>query len=282
MQLEIGPLQTYPFISYHNLKTDAFNLESINSADLIWNAKCSLKCVINGQEAVIPSNTIVLLNTGDSFSCDSNNVSHIKVLRVNAEIFSPSMIFLCGFINAFGKRNSKNSTLLFFKNEQTPEIEEIFKNIEQILNDCSSMDIEKLKFNIYKLLQKALVERFIQDIRYINLFGEILSKQFNIFHNVSDYALQLNMEPKNLLRKFQKHNLKNPSEIIRAKLLLEVKLMIVYTNKSIREICFEVGFYDPAYFSRFFKKHVGVTAQSFRKQYASDLRTVKMENSTMQ
>jgi AraC-like DNA-binding protein len=75
------------------------------------------------------------------------------------------------------------------------------------------------------------------------------------------------MEPKNLLRKFQKHGLKNPSEIIKEKLLLEIKRMIIYTKKSMRDICFEIGFYDPAYFSRFFKKHVGITPKNYRKQY---------------
>ncbi|OUS03586.1 hypothetical protein A9Q86_01365 [Flavobacteriales bacterium 33_180_T64] len=269
MQAEIGSLLNYPYISYENHISEIFKLESLCSADLIWNTKCALKCQINNQQMVMPSNSIVLLDKGNSFSCESTNLSQVKVLRFNTEIFSSSLIFICGFINASTKNNFKNHTILFFKDEQRSLIENTFIFIEDIIKETTSINVEKLKHTLCSLLQNALKEKFSNDIKYINCFGEILNSQFSIFHNVSDYAAQLDVEPKNLLRLFQKKGLKNPSEIIKDKLLFESKKRIIYTSKSIREICFEVGFYDPAYFSRFFKKHTGVTAQYFRKQYKS-------------
>ena len=281
MHLKTGSLDKYPYISYNDYKTEALKFQSDNSTDLIWNTKCSLRCKINNQEIVIPSNSIILLDRGSSFSCKDDNLVQVKILRFNTEIFSDSLVFICGFINTSARENLKNNTILLFENEQIPVIENIFLTIEQILKERSSLNIKKMKAAIFKLLQNALKDKFANDARYINRFGEILNSQFSILHNVSGYALQLNMAPKNLLRKFQKQGLKNPSEIIKEKLLLEIKEMIIYTDKSIREICFEIGFYDPAYFSRFFKKHVGVTAQCFRRHYASGLSEVEMENSTM-
>lgn len=281
MHFKAGSLDRYPYISYNDYNTKAFKLDSINSTDLIWNTKCSLRCEINNQEWVIPSGSIILLDRGNSFRCESNGISQLKVLRFNAEIFSTSLIFITGFINKVTQSDYRRHTMLFFKNEETVLIESIFKKFKERLKERSSIDIEKLIATISSLLKKSLAEKFANDAKYINHFGEMLNSQFNIFHNVADYALQLNMEPKNLLRMFQKQGLKNPSHIIKEKLLLEIKKLLIYSNKSMREICFEIGFYDPAYFSRFFKKHTGITAQCFRNQYIKNSDPVKMENSAI-
>jgi AraC-like DNA-binding protein len=282
MHVEIGSLNKYPYVSYNDYNAKTIKLESDTSTDLIWNSTESLKCVMNNHEMVIPSNSIVLLDKGSSLSCRSNNLSQVRTFRLNAEIFSNSLVFICGFINTSAKMDFNNNVILSFDDDQSYLIENMFVNLKKVLEKKSSIDIEKLRAIICNLLQGALKERFAHDVGSVNRFGEILNSHFNIFHNVSDYALQLRMKPKNLLRLFQKQGLKNPSEIIKEKLLLEIKEMIIYTDKSIKEVCFEVGFYDPAYFSRFFKKHVGVTAKYFREQYAYNSNYVKMENSAIQ
>ena len=49
----------------------------------------------------------------------------------------------------------------------------------------------------------------------------------------------------------------------------EAKRSLVYTGMSINEIAYELGFKDPAYFSRFFSKMTGQQASQFRKEYQS-------------
>lgn len=115
----------------------------------------------------------------------------------------------------------------------------------------------------------------------INRFFKLLNSQFTIYHKVSDYSKQLRIKPKNLLRLFKKERLKNPSKLIKLKLLSEAKKQLIYTDKSIRDICFDLGFYDPSYFSRFFKMHVGITANRFRQQSANEKSVLKMEKSAI-
>ena len=267
MPSEIGSILNYPFIGFSVYKTEAFTIEAISTTVLIWNINSSLYCCVNNREMVIPANTIVLLDQGGTFSCQSNSVSQVKLIEFNAAIFSHSLPLLCGYINTLKHKNFGNETLLFFANKEVRLIETMFSGVEtEIKKPC--IDIVRLNRSIRTTLKHSLTEKFEHDNNYINCFGELLDTQYNIFHNVSDYASQLDIEPKNLLRLFQKNKLKNPSEIIKEKLLLESKKMIVYTNKSVRDICFDVGFYDPAYFSRFFKKHLDITAKKFRQRYA--------------
>jgi AraC family 4-hydroxyphenylacetate 3-monooxygenase operon regulatory protein len=49
-------------------------------------------------------------------------------------------------------------------------------------------------------------------------------------------------------------------------MVLEIKRMLAFTKMSVNDICYQTGFSDPAYFSRFFKKHSGKTALVYRKE----------------
>jgi len=42
--------------------------------------------------------------------------------------------------------------------------------------------------------------------------------------------------------------------------------MLMYSNKTIKEISFDLKFEDPAYFGRYFTRKVGMTPGTFRQQ----------------
>ncbi|MBO6517619.1 MAG: helix-turn-helix domain-containing protein [Bacteroidia bacterium] len=54
------------------------------------------------------------------------------------------------------------------------------------------------------------------------------------------------------------------------KRLLESQKEIAFTGKSIKEISYEFGYNDPAYFNRIFKSNVGKTPNEFRENIAAD------------
>lgn len=141
MHVEIGSLNKYPYVSYNDYNAKTIELESDNSTDLIWNSTESLRCVMNNHEMVIPSNSIVLLDKGNSLSCRSNNLSQIRTLRLNAEIFSTSLVFICGFINTSAKMDFNNNVILSFDDGQTSLIENMFVGLKSV--------IEKKAFDRY-------------------------------------------------------------------------------------------------------------------------------------
>lgn len=56
----------------------------------------------------------------------------------------------------------------------------------------------------------------------------------------------------------------SPAAMLDARALLEARRLLLYSNLSVGEIADAVGFEDPAYFSRFFARHVGVSPRGFR------------------
>lgn len=57
----------------------------------------------------------------------------------------------------------------------------------------------------------------------------------------------------------------SPKQIIIERVLLEAKRQLTFSGKSVSAIGYEVGFNDPAYFTRFFKKQTGLSPLAYRK-----------------
>ena len=55
-------------------------------------------------------------------------------------------------------------------------------------------------------------------------------------------------------------------EVIRNRIILEAKRLLVNQQTSISEIAYTLNFKDNSYFSKFFKKSVGITPEEFRKR----------------
>jgi AraC-like DNA-binding protein len=87
-------------------------------------------------------------------------------------------------------------------------------------------------------------------------------------HNVKDYAIQLNTQARTLNTLARKYGNKSALEIIQDRIVLEAKRKLYHSSASIKELGYELGFEDPAYFTRFFKKNVGTAPRHFKtKQY---------------
>ncbi|MGM9476138.1 AraC family transcriptional regulator [Pedobacter sp. GSP4] len=83
---------------------------------------------------------------------------------------------------------------------------------------------------------------------------------------VSYYANQLNISANYLNILCKRHFNSSATALIHERLILETKRMLLTTEHPIKSIAFELGFYDIAYFSKFFKKHTHLTPNQFRAQ----------------
>lgn len=83
---------------------------------------------------------------------------------------------------------------------------------------------------------------------------------------VGRYAELLRVAPARLNRLCVKLSGKSAFDITQDRLMLEACRKLTYVPASIASIAYELGFQDPAYFSRLFKKLIGTTPKAFRQQ----------------
>ena len=82
--------------------------------------------------------------------------------------------------------------------------------------------------------------------------------------NVNYMASQLHLSPKYLSDLLKQETGKTALELIHLYMISEAKNMLAAGDRSISEIAFQLGFENPPYFSRLFKKEVGMSPKEFK------------------
>ena len=98
----------------------------------------------------------------------------------------------------------------------------------------------------------------------IQRLKDSIEKEYRVLHSAGEYADMLNISPKALAKLSKKHLNKTVTELIADRIIIEAKRELYLSNKTIKEIAYELGYDDEYYFSRFFKKNTDVSPQLFR------------------
>jgi len=105
------------------------------------------------------------------------------------------------------------------------------------------------------------------DLRFVQ-FRKLLEKQYKQNKSVLDYASKLNVSTKTLNKIVKNSTGKTTSEIIQDRIIIEAKRQLIYSPMQVNEIAFDLGFDDPSYFIKFFKKKVKTTPTLFKNSYS--------------
>ena len=100
-------------------------------------------------------------------------------------------------------------------------------------------------------------------------FLALVEEQFSRHHSVEHYARRLGLTPKALTMRVSRALGKSAREIIQERCLLEAKRLLAYSELSIAEVGYEIGFEDPNYFSRFFRSAEKTSPGVFRTKTRS-------------
>lgn len=95
-------------------------------------------------------------------------------------------------------------------------------------------------------------------------FKRLVETNYLTTKNVASYAEMLKMNPSCLNDLSKRTTGITAGELIRNRIIEESRKLLFSSNMSGKEIAYELGFDDPSYFSRFFKKYTGTTLKEFR------------------
>ena len=174
--------------------------------------------------------------------------------------------------------------MLFFGNINIPIIS-LDEKEQQKYNTLHEVFIDELetKDNIQAEMLRMLMGRFIikstrllkakegiietpksSKVDLLRAFNVLVEQHFKEEHSVSFYAEKLFKSPKTLSNNFAKLN-RSPLQIIHQRIVLEAKRLLTYTDKSAKEIAYEIGFDDASHLSRLFKKYTSQSPSEFKK-----------------
>lgn len=119
---------------------------------------------------------------------------------------------------------------------------------------------------IYRTHVKVLKKNSNRREQIANSFKLLVEKHFIEKRTVNDYAEMLHISPKHLSEVASEIFGRSPLQIIHDILLLEAKVQLKVTDKSVSEIAYLLKFDDQPHFTNFIKKRTGVSPQELRKK----------------
>lgn len=238
---------------------------------IAWNPGQTQFVTIDGTEHEFPADSLLTLLFDQSFSFEK--AEDIVAWQFNREFYCiidhDSEVSCVGFL--FGSTDHLFIRLTEEARQKLRLLFDVFvdefKTTDNIQNEMLLVLLKRLIKYITRLAKSEYVPpKKIQDEKFhlIRKFNLLVEANFRTEHSVSFYASQLHKSPKTLSNLFALYNNKTPSQVIQDRILIEARRLLVYTRKSVKEISFDLGFEDVAYFSNFFKKHTSLSPLEFR------------------
>ncbi|MDB5685805.1 MAG: hypothetical protein JWR77_394 [Rhizorhabdus sp.] len=96
-------------------------------------------------------------------------------------------------------------------------------------------------------------------------FRGLVERELASDWQISDYCRELGVRPVQLSQACKELLDRTPISIVHEQKLLHAKRQLTYSRSSAAEIAYQLGFNDPAYFSRFFRRYTGKSPVEFRR-----------------
>ncbi|MBT1704097.1 helix-turn-helix domain-containing protein [Chryseosolibacter indicus] len=158
-----------------------------------------------------------------------------------------------------------------FINYLFQQMEDEFKLGDTSLEEMIRTYLKQLLIKATRLWKKQHLEKSVveqnNDVEFFRKFTLLVDAHYKKKHSVADYADVLAMAPKTVTHKFKRMKLPQPNEVIKNRIILEAKRLLVHTTMTAKEIAHELGYEDPAYFSRQFQVKTGESPSGFRTKY---------------
>lgn len=136
------------------------------------------------------------------------------------------------------------------------------------------LEIKNLLSKIWLILARNLIPDLISNYKdnphgneRLKTMLEYIHKNYSDNISLEDIASSIHISKSECCRSFKKYLKNSPFQYLMQYRIIEASKLLQNTNKAITEIMNSVGFNDPSYFTRTFKRFTGYTPSQYRKQF---------------
>jgi len=168
--------------------------------------------------------------------------------------------------------NPLNSQTITLDNAARERIRKVFEILDQILHTEKQLTDSEIIIAYLNLLLSELNSAYFKN-EPIDLVNSNLSKfvEFKLMvetnlteqPSINTIAEKLALTTNSLYRLVKEYSGTSPKDFFTTRLMIEAQRKLRYSNLSVKELAYELGFNDPDYFSRLFKKSTGKSVSEF-------------------
>lgn len=273
---------------YFNTKTKAyFTVQSISEFrkdlkyatphkwyTILTLAPANGEIAIDDYKLLLNKPIAVFLTPGQHIRFSDNSTSEGYVVSFNQEFYCIEFHDADVSCNGLLFVNNFDSVKFFLDDQQLSVFTNTVKEMIAEMENQATLQDEMLKNLLKNLLirsnrlfraQMSIGEPDDASIDFVRKFSDLVEKNFKEIKQVENYAGMMGIAPASLTKKLQKYGIDSPSRIIKKRVITEAKRLLMYTDKSVKEITSIIGYEDQYYFSRLFAKETGISPSGYRK-----------------
>lgn len=139
--------------------------------------------------------------------------------------------------------------------------------IKRILNCTSREEFEQVCAEEVRQIACRISARKKSNIgKLVEMTNRLINERFSEDLNLEDVSKELHISPQYLSRLYKNETGENFIERLTAVRIENAKKLLKENRYSIKEVCYMSGYSDPNYFSKLFRKNVGVSPTEYQKQ----------------
>lgn len=240
---------------------------------LVWFVDDNSIFHIDGREYLFKKHQIITLT--EFHGLQIRSTGSVKMIRFNRQFFcilNHDSEVSCKGLLFFG---ASNLPIIALPEAEIKKFEMLWSVFEMEMESADELQLEMLQMLLKRLL--ILLTRLYKmqndfsaanhsQLELVREFNFLVEKHFKSKHSVSEYAELMFKSPKTLSNLFSKLGAKTPLQYIRERIMLEARRLLTYTDMSVKEVAYEIGYDDIPTFSRFFKKNEGLSPTDFKEK----------------
>ena len=189
--------------------------------------------------------------------------------------FFKSFLLRPDYIDSFSfLTGDTQRSVINLENPAKDSIVALFEKLVSQSHSDSGMGMDMIRLLLLQIFIQIGQGRFhyddenlmMQNVVLLRNFRKLIDRNFLKLKLPGEYAELLYISPNHLNALCKEHLGMQAGELVRERVLLEAKRLLVNMDVSISEIAYKLNFNDNSYFTKFFKKEVGMTPDAFRKK----------------
>lgn len=254
---------------YVNSETEIFKLHNHEFYEIMIIDKGNPVHVVSGEKSRLKTNTLMLIRPGDVHEFLKENNFYFSNLAFDKEIADELFSYLTDYFPRDGLLNSEKPPFVILSENEKSKI----MNTISIINTIPAENTDEIRFRFKVLIFDIFVKYFSVQQRnekkqmpeWLEYTIEKMKEKANFVDGVDAMIGISSKTREHIARSMKKYCNCTISEFLDEIRLTYAANMLINSNLSVTDICFDCGYENLSWFYKKFSEKYGCTPKEYRK-----------------
>jgi AraC family transcriptional regulator, transcriptional activator of pobA len=239
--------------------------------ELIWVRSGSGRHLIDGSPLPVEEGTVTIIGRGQVHVFEEGENLHGAVLRLRDELLpGDSQRLPAGWL-----LSGRCGRSVPVPEDRADQLETLLRALGHELRRPPSPESSQLRGHLISVVLLWLERWYDADraehpdsddaeVRLLRRFIRVLERDYAAHHDAAHYADELRVPPAALSRALTQVAGRGTKELVLDRVMSEAARLLRFTDLTVQQVALRVGYDDPLYFSRAFKRNFGDPPMAYR------------------